>query len=159
MAVRYFEGSLAGASEIDTTAWRAGLDLGLLFDHLQTLIGGFEYNVAIQKIWSEVLDRANRYIQTTEPFKVVKTDAAAAKAILVNLAEAIRVIAILIRPFLPATAETFYHAFNFADLAAWETASYASILDRPLIAQLRVTAPLVGGKPAPLFPKIEAKPG
>ena len=37
---------------------------------------------------------------------------------LVNLAEAIRVVAILIKPFLPRTAETFYSAFNFGAAAA-----------------------------------------
>ncbi len=159
MAVRYFEGNLGDASAIDATAWRAGLDLPALVEELRGLIGAFEYNVAIQRIWSEVLDRANRYIQTTEPFKVVKTDPAAARAILVNLAEAIRIIAILIKPFLPQTAETFYRAFNFADARPCESVSYASVLDRPTVADLKVTAALVNGKPTPLFPKIEAKAG
>ena len=157
MAVRYFGGALAGASAVDATAWRSGLDLGALVEELRGLIGAFEYNVAIQRIWSEVLDRANRYIQATEPFKVVKTDPDAARAILVNLAEATRIIGILIRPFLPATAETFYRAFNVADVAPWESVSYASVLDRPAVADLKVTTPLVSGKPAPLFPTIETK--
>ena len=157
MAVRYFGGELAGAPEVDATAWRAGLDLPGLVEELRRLIGGFDYNVAIQRIWSEVLDRANRYIQATEPFKVVKTDPDAARAILVNLAEAIRIIAILIKPFLPTTAETFYRAFNVEAAAPWDAVSYASVLERPSVPDLKVTAPLVSGKPAPLFPKIEAK--
>ncbi len=151
--------SLGDASAIDTTAWRAGLDLSALVEELRGLIGAFEYNVAIQRIWSEVLDRANRYIQATEPFKVVKTDPAAARAILVNLAEAIRIIAILIKPFLPRTAETFYRAFNVADAQPWKSVSFANVLERPTVADLKVTAPLVNGKPTPLFPKIEAKAG
>ena len=96
------------------TAWLAGLDLAALVDELRAQVGSFEYNVALQRIWLEVLDAANRYIEVTSPFKLVKTDRDACKAVLVNLAEAIRVIAILIKPFLPRTAETFYRAFNFS---------------------------------------------
>jgi methionyl-tRNA synthetase len=157
MAVRYFEGNLGDASAVDASAWRAGLDLPALVEELRGLIGSFEYNVAIQRIWSEVLDRANRYIQTTEPFKVVKTNPESARAILVNLAEAIRIIAILIKPFLPRTAETYYRAFNFEETTPWDRVSYADAL-RPLRQEgLHVTAPLSAGKPAPLFPKIESK--
>ena len=71
---------------------------------------------ALQRIWRDVVDAANRYIQETEPFKLAKTDLAACRAVLVNLAEWLRVTAILIKPFLPRTAETFYRAFNFEEM-------------------------------------------
>jgi methionyl-tRNA synthetase len=64
----------------------------------------------------------------------------------------------LIKPFLPRTAETFYRAFNFEEMKAWERVGYSDTL-QPLPAfGLHVTAPLSGGKPAPLFPKIEVRP-
>ena len=50
---------------------------------------------------------------------------------LVNLAEALRVVAILIKPFLPRTAETFYQAFNFGDAKAWDQVSYGDARDAP----------------------------
>ncbi len=100
-----------------------------------------------------MLDAANRYIQATEPFKLAKTDPEARKAVLVNLAEAIRVIAILIKPFLPATAETFYRAFNFEGSRPGTPPLRRR--PRPPAGPTVVTAPLSGGKPAPLFPKIE----
>ena len=159
MCVKYFDGRLEGAGSIDANAWRGGLDLDVLIDDLETLVGGFEYNVALQRIWLEVLDAANRYIQATEPFKLAKTDLAATKAVLVNLAEALRVVAILIKPFLPATAETFYRAFNVDDALPWDRVGYADTRSRPDLDDLRVTAALVVGKPAPLFPKIETKVG
>ena len=76
-----------------------------------------------RRIWLEVLDAANRYIEVTEPFKLIKTDREACKAVLVNLAEALRVVAILIKPFLPRTAETFYSAFNFGDAGPGKTSA------------------------------------
>jgi methionyl-tRNA synthetase len=157
MCVKYFDGRLDGADAIDATAWRAGLDLAALAADLRSLVGSFQYNVALQRIWLDVLNAANRYIEVTQPFKLAKTDQAACKAVLVNLAEAVRVIAILIKPFLPRTSETFYRAFDHEQAAPWSGVRYADIVARPVVASLNVTAALSGGKPAPLFPKIEAK--
>ncbi|WZP00671.1 methionine--tRNA ligase [Isosphaeraceae bacterium EP7] len=158
MCMRYFNGTLDGADAVDTTDWQAGLNLPALVGELRELVEGFQYSTALQKTWLEVLDAANRYVQTTEPFKLIKTDPEACKVVLLNLAEALRVIAILLKPFLPGTASTFYKAFDFEGAAPWEGVGYADALVRPAIGSLRVTAELVGGKPAPLFPKIEVKP-
>jgi methionyl-tRNA synthetase len=157
MCSKYFEGRLEGSASIDATAWRHGFDLPALVADLRALVGSFQYNVALQRIWLEVLDPANRYIQDTQPFKLAKTDLNACKAVLVNLAEALRVVAILIKPFLPGTAATFYQAFNFETVAPWERVGYADTLNPPRGLDLHVTAALIGGKPAPLFPKIEIK--
>ncbi|MEO6811218.1 MAG: methionine--tRNA ligase [Isosphaeraceae bacterium] len=157
MCVKYFDGRLEGASSVDANAWLAGLDLSALVGDLRTLIETFQYNVALHRIWNEVLAAANGYINTTLPFKLAKTDLDACRAVLINLAEAVRVIAILIKPFLPGTAETFYRAFQFEGQPPWEQVGYADIARRPDAATLTVVAPLVGGKPAPLFPKIDTK--
>jgi methionyl-tRNA synthetase len=159
MCVRYFNGQLTGARAINTTAWCAGIDLEGLAADVREKIKAFEYNVALQRIWLDVLSAANRYIDATAPFKLAKTDLEACKAVLVNLAEAVRVIAILIKPFLPKTAETFYGAFDFGEARSWEQVGYSDVTQRPALTELRVTAALVGGKPAPLFPKIEVKEG
>ncbi len=155
MCVKYFGGALPGSSSIDASAWRGGLDLPALIGELRGLIGSFQFNVALQRIWMEVLDAINRYVQTTEPFKLFKADPDACLAVLINLADALRVAAILIKPFLPRTAETFYEAFNFAEVRSWDDLSYADAESPSLPRDLRVTAPLVNGKPVPLFPKIE----
>ena len=68
-----------------------------------------------------------------------------------------RTVAILIKPFLPQTSETFYGAFDFGDGRPWEAVSYASAATPIASGSFRVTAPIVDGKPAPLFPKVEAR--
>jgi methionyl-tRNA synthetase len=157
MCVKYFDGRLDGASEVVPTAWLAGLDLPALVADLRERIGAFEYNVALQRIWLDVLGAANRYIEETKPFKLAKTDRDACRAVLVNLAEALRVVAILIKPFLPRTAETFYRAFDFEAEKPWDRVGYADAVPRAAAGDLRVTAGLVGGKPSPLFPRIDTK--
>ncbi|HEX8199461.1 MAG TPA: methionine--tRNA ligase [Isosphaeraceae bacterium] len=157
MCLKYFDGQLDGVPDVDVTAWRGGLDLPAVVADLRALIGTFQYNVALQRIWLEVVDAANRYITATEPFKLIKADPAACKAVLVNLAEWLRVAAILIKPFLPRTAETFYGAFNFHDDRPWAEVGYDDVLATGRGAEWRVTAPLVAGKVTPLFPKIDVK--
>ena len=157
MCVKYFDGRLEGSSSVEPTAWLAGLDLPALVTEVGGLVGSFEYNLALQKIWIEVLNAANRYIEVTSPFKLAKTDKDACKAVLVNLAEALRVVAILTKPFLPRTSETFYHAFNFSATRPWSAVSYHDASARPAGPDLEVTAALINGKPQPLFPKIDTK--
>ena len=149
--------ALTGPAAVDATQWAQGLDFDELVNSLRGQIGSFEYSPALQRIWRDVVDSANRYIQETEPFKLAKSDLGACHAVLVNLAEWLRVVAILIKPFLPRTAETFYRAFNFEATKPWDQVSYSDATSPHLPPDLRVTAPITAGKPAPLFPKIEMR--
>ncbi len=157
MCLKYFDGRLEGVGSIDASAWRRGLDLSATVTSLRGQIGAFEYSPALQRIWRDVVETANRYIQETEPFKLAKTDVDACRAVLVNLAEWLRVAAILIKPFLPKTADTFYASFNFGEAKGWNLVGYADAISPQLPSTLNVTAPVSGGKPAPLFPKIDLR--
>ncbi|AMV39368.1 methionine--tRNA ligase [Planctomyces sp. SH-PL62] len=158
MCLKYFDGDLGPVGEIDLTAWRGELDLPALTETLRDRVGGFDYTTALQRIWLEVVDAANKYIQVTQPFKLAKVDKEATRVVLANLADWMRATAVLIKPFLPQTAETFYRAFDFESHQPWEAVSYASAAS-PVSSEthLRVTAPVVDGKPAPLFPKVDAR--
>ncbi len=157
MCVKYFDGRFEGADSVDITQWRKGLDFDALVSSLREQICIFEYSPALQRIWRDVVDSANRYIQETEPFKLAKTDLAACRVVLVNLADWLRVASILIKPFLPRTAETFYQAFNFEATKAWDQVGYGDAAVPQLPRDLQVTAPIAAGKPAPLFPKIDLR--
>ncbi|MGE3820871.1 MAG: methionine--tRNA ligase, partial [Isosphaeraceae bacterium] len=157
MCVKYFGGRLEGSSQIDANHWLAGLDLGRLVEELRESVGAFDYSPALQRIWQEVLAAANRYVETTSPFKLAKTDLDACRVVLVNLAEAIRVVGILIKPFLPKTSKAYYGAFNFGDARPWDQLGYGDVLARPSRLELVVTAELAQGKPLPLFPRIDLR--
>jgi methionyl-tRNA synthetase len=60
---------------------------------------------ALEKIW-EIIRRTNKYINETEPWKLRGTKL---KNVLYNLVERIRIIAILISPFLPETSNRIFH--------------------------------------------------
>ena len=160
MCVKYFDGRLERFLGPDRPArgWLAGLDLAALVADLRAKVGAFEYNVALQRIWLEVLDAANRYIDATAPFKLAKTDPDACKAVLVNLAEAIRVIAILIKPFLPRTAETFYRSFNFEDAAPGTRSATPPPCSQPL-ASTCTSPPRSGRQARAALPQDRAQRG
>ena len=88
-----------------------------------------------------------------EPWKLVKSDAEAAKRVLYDLVEQLRCVSILLKPFLPRTSETIYRSFNFPQ--PWEEVRYEDVWVHPLqLEDLRVTAELEGGKVKPLLPRI-----
>jgi methionyl-tRNA synthetase len=123
---------------------------------VESRIASCEYNVALATIWQQVLDPANRYIDRTKPFELAKKDRAACLRVLANLAEALRVAAILTKPFIPAASQKIYAGFNYAtsyDVLRFEDASPGTTRR----SELCVTAKLKDGKVEPLFPRIDLK--
>lgn len=160
MALRYFDGVLPGSREIEPSEVFYSINLGEVVASVRADIESCRYSSALETIWRQVLDTGNRYIEETRPWLLANPakpeyDLAACQRVLANLAEAVRVAAILIKPFLPRGAEKIYAGFNYP--VPWSDVSYAQIVDRPpLAADLRVTAALTAdGKVQPLFPKIE----
>jgi methionyl-tRNA synthetase len=159
MAVRYFDGLLAGSRAIAPVDVFAKVDLPALVASVSADIEACRYSTALETVWRQVLDTGNRYIEETRPWLLANPakpehDLEACRRVLVNLAEAVRVTAILLRPFMPRTAEKLYAGFNFP--RALQDQSLAAIIDRPAEKEdLRVTAELVDGKLPPMFPKIE----
>lgn len=68
-----------------------------------------ELNQAIKDVWN-LIGRANKYIDETAPWILAKDPAQAERlqAVMYNLAEALRIVAILIAPFVPVTAPKIY---------------------------------------------------
>jgi methionyl-tRNA synthetase len=112
------------------------------------------YNQALQAIWTQVLNPANQYADEKAPWKLVKTDKDAAKQVLFDLVQPLRVASILLKPFIPKSAQVIYDSFNFP--TPWEKVSYADAAGPGTQTEdLRVLAQLEeGGKVKPLFPRI-----
>jgi methionyl-tRNA synthetase len=81
---------------------------------VQAHIEACRYNQALEAVWRQINDPANQYTDRNEPWKLVKTDKEAARGVLFALTETLRVASILVKPFLPRSAETIYRSFNFA---------------------------------------------
>lgn len=136
-----------------------------------------EINSAIKGVWA-IISRANKYIDETAPWILVKdeTKAARLQTVMYNLAETLRIVAILIAPFIPSTSPKIFtqlgltvpEEFLLAE-AVWGGIADGTKVQKgePLYPRIEVTedgATIIGGKrfehkpEAVPAPKAEAKP-
>ena len=68
-----------------------------------------EINTAIKALWA-LISRANKYIDETGPWLLAKDPAKAARltTVMYNLAEVLRIVAILTSPYIPSTSPKIY---------------------------------------------------
>ena len=108
-----------------------------------------ELNQAIKDVWN-LIGRANKYIDETAPWIMAKDPAQAERlqAVMYNLAEALRIVAILIAPFVPVTAPKIYEqlglgkpeSFFMAD-AVWGKMATGTKVQKgePLFTRIEIT--------------------
>jgi methionyl-tRNA synthetase len=151
LITKNYGGVLDGTA--NTTPAEVQPELAAVVAQVRGHVEACQYNQALEKIWRQINDPANQFADRNEPWKVVRTDKEAAKPVLFALAEQLRRITILLKPFTPKTAETIYKSFNFA--TPWEWVRYEDVVQYPgQNVDLRVLAALEGGKVKPLFPRI-----
>jgi methionyl-tRNA synthetase len=154
LMARFFDGHLAGTSGVEPGEIYTEVDTEATAQQVQDHIEQCQYNQALQRAWQQVLNPANQYLEKREPWKLVKADRDAAKRVLYDGVEQLRVVAILLKPFLPRAAATIYRSFNFRQ--PWEQVRFEDVWVHPgQTEDLRLLAPLEAGKVKALFPRIE----
>jgi methionyl-tRNA synthetase len=92
---------------------------------VEELMDNLQFNVALSEIWKTV-SRTNKYIDETMPWILAKDEEKRERlaAVMYNLAESIRIISVLIQPFMPETPEKIWNQLGLADSDAtsWESA-------------------------------------
>jgi methionyl-tRNA synthetase len=106
----------------------------------------FQLSLALREIW-DVIGAANRYIVTREPWGLAKDPARRTEldTALYMSADMVRVIAELLRPFMPGTAERALRMLGIEP----EPTSWKSLARGTLVAGMRL------GDTRALFPRIE----
>jgi methionyl-tRNA synthetase len=137
MINRYRDGALADVAPDPALA----ADFDGLADQVSGFVDRAEITQALDAIWQRVR-RLNRYVEEQAPWQLAKDDGRAADLdrVLRTLAEGLRVVTILLWPWLPESAEKL-----LAALGAPERSLRAAVLDGGRVE--RVTAL------EPLFPK------
>jgi methionyl-tRNA synthetase len=114
MIERYRDGTVPGA-EPD-----AGLaaDFDGLAEAVERRIDDVELTGALDEIWQRI-KRLNRYVQDEQPWQLAKdeTQAERLEQALYSLAEGLRVVSVLLHPFMPASAERLLRALGREDLS------------------------------------------
>jgi methionyl-tRNA synthetase len=97
MMVKYGGGTIpAGAV---TKQW---LDLKQIHEFRTDMVA-FNYRGALTTIWN-ILHRANEFIEISKPWALAKTDVPACLDVMRELASAMRIVSLLLKPFMPGTA-------------------------------------------------------
>jgi methionyl-tRNA synthetase len=100
-----------------------GLKIDALIESVKSAVASFQFSFALREIW-EVIGATNRYIVTREPWVLAK-DAARRSELDTALhvaGDTVRVIAELVRPFMPATGERTLRMLGIEpSAAAWQS--------------------------------------
>lgn len=110
----------------------------------KSLLEQNQLQAALQSIWS-LVTRGNQYVDKTVPFKLAKDPGQAKRLdeVLYNLAEICRILAVLLWPFLPASATKINAQLGLkGEPDKFSAASWGGL-----------TAGHQIGEPAPLFPR------
>ena len=148
-----YGGVLGGTANVVPDPVISSLNLQGFVQTIREHVEGCRFNVALQAIVQDFLTPTNQYLEANAPWKLVKTDKDAAKKVLFNAVQSLRIASILLKPFIPHSAKSVYTSFNFAK--PWDEVSYSdasSLQSQP--HDLQITAELIEGKVKILFPKI-----
>lgn len=130
MVFKYFGGVLPAqrqAAPID----RELMDLAVsVRSRMEQPLEKLEFSVALTELW-KLVSRTNKYIDETAPWVLAKDEAQKDRlaAVMYNLCESIRIISILIAPFMPETAPKIQAQIPApAQARTWESASEWGLL-------------------------------
>jgi methionyl-tRNA synthetase len=109
-------------------------------------VDALQLTAALDEIWRRI-KLLNRYVQEEQPWQLSKDDAQAPRLdeVLYTLAEGLRVVSVLVHPFLPESAERLLAALGREDLSL-ELARFGAVPGGATVGEL-----------GQLFPKVEAE--
>jgi methionyl-tRNA synthetase len=106
----------------------------------------FAFHRALEMVW-DLLTAGNKYIDEQKPWDLAKRDRQATARVLGHACEALRVAALLLSPFMPATSENMWAQLGLggtlADARLGETGHWGAAGLRPMV------------KGDALFPRVE----
>lgn len=115
-------------------------------DKVESHMNKFSFSQALEEIWI-VIRRTNKYIDETMPWVLAKEESSKDRldTVLHNLAEAIRIVSVLIYPFMHTTSKEIRKQLGILDAdVAWEDAFVFDVLGGEKVK-----------KGAPIFPRLD----
>lgn len=145
MCVKYFDGVIPNPKnhKIDDLSKELVNLAEKTIEEVDTSMNNLAFSDVLAKIW-KLINVANTYIEKEAPWKVAKAgETDKLEAIIFNLLETLRIVAILVTPFMPSTGEKM--------LLELKSSEIREISFGKKIAGKKVA------KGQPLFPRLETK--
>jgi methionyl-tRNA synthetase len=142
MIERYRDGVVPNAWAPDQIA----TEFEGIADAVKAHVDAVELTAALDEIWRRI-KLLNRYVQDEEPWQLAKDDAEAEHLdqVLYTLAEGLRVVSVLLHPFMPASVERLLAALGRENLDL-ESAAVGAVEGGAKVGEL-----------GQLFPRVEAE--
>lgn len=124
MIKKYFDGTLPADREAGPEDAALLSEAQALPAQVEDLLDKLQFSLALSEIW-KLIGTANKYIDLTTPWILAKDPARQARlaTVLANLAEVLRIVAILIQPFMPETTPAILSALKMShteENSAWD---------------------------------------
>ena len=156
MSKKYFDGCVPTcdaheAGRMKTEHWQGATDLERLSTQATHAFENHRFDQALEWTWSSLFS-ANKFIEDTQPFKLVKTHPEEVAKILYALLEACRWYAWLVAPVMPETTKKIFTQLGLNAETELNKGWEAALIWGGL------TPGALLGDPQPLFPRLEATP-
>ncbi|WP_096180425.1 methionine--tRNA ligase [Effusibacillus lacus] len=124
MIERYFDGVIPASGnlgELDQDLRQLAVST---VDKVEEAMEKMEFSVALTAIW-QLISRTNKYVDETAPWNLAKDDAQRDRlgTVLYHLAETLRIISILIQPFMTRTPAVMWSQLGITEgeITSWES--------------------------------------
>jgi len=147
MAITYFDGLLPAPGtldEVDISLKEAALKV---IDDYEGMMKEFAFHKALITVW-ELIGRANKYVDTMKPWAMAKQRRERLGTVLNNITELIKIVSVLLWPFMPQTAEKIQRQLGLGVVGL--ELDLASLREWGGIRRVRPIS-----KAPPLFPRVK----
>ncbi len=147
MIEKYFDGTLPGISETEDIDDELIALASSLYDKVSENLDSFLLPNALAEIM-KVVSRANKYIDETTPWILGKDETKKARlsTVLYNLIETLRIVGIMLCPFMPSTSPKIFEAIGAsADITTLDSAAAFGLSSKSTTVK----------KIEPIFPRID----
>jgi len=98
-------------------------------DNVEKAMEHYEFSVALEAIW-KLIRRTNKYVDETEPWKLAKDEDKKDRlnTVLYNLAESLRIVSVLIYPFIKETSLKIREQLGLDEKVSWEDSRVFGLL-------------------------------
>ncbi len=149
MVNKYFDGVLPASGDLNEADEAFVSQFAPVMERVDQLMNEQAFNKALQAIW-ELISASNKYIDDSAPWALAKDPAQQERlgTVLYNLLEAVRIVALLVGPFMPDTAQSIMGTLGQAEeeLSLGDNSRWGMLKPGTAIA-----------KAAPLFPRIDTE--
>jgi methionyl-tRNA synthetase len=151
MIGRFNEGVIKPSGDVEEVDRALAELVQSTVNQYEKLMDSMDINAAIKIVWT-LISRTNKYIDETAPWALAKDESKRARlnTVLYNLAETLRVVGVLIYPFMPITGPKIWAQLgiptDFKTVSLEDVKGWGKIPVNGLVA-----------KPEPIFPRIEDK--